>query len=129
MTSPIRPGPGDPDTQLLPLHSARGRIALTATVLASSAALLDSTIANVALPKIGLELGGDLGALLQCGCGCGCGSLVVVRTAGGNAQTERIGRLQCSAPVPSCWMLIADVAALDCCKQNARARTKIIAAE
>jgi len=32
-------------------------------VLASSAALLDSTVANVALPRIGDEFGGDLGGL------------------------------------------------------------------
>lgn len=51
------------DGSLLRLHSGPGRIALAATVLASSAALLDSTIANVALPRIGEEFGGDLGGL------------------------------------------------------------------
>ena len=48
---------------LLRLHSGPGRIALAATVLASSSALLDSTVANVALPHIGEEFGGDLGGL------------------------------------------------------------------
>ena len=42
--------------ELLRLHSARGRIALLATVLASSAAMLDATIVNVALPKIATDL-------------------------------------------------------------------------
>ena len=48
---------------LLRLHSGAGRVALTATVLASSVALLDSTVANVALPHIGEDLGGDLAGL------------------------------------------------------------------
>ncbi|MHB1138181.1 MAG: MFS transporter [Microthrixaceae bacterium] len=51
------------DAGLLHLHTGVGRAALAATVLASSSALLDSTIANVALPHIGEEFGGDLGGL------------------------------------------------------------------
>ncbi|MET0627601.1 MAG: MFS transporter [Acidimicrobiia bacterium] len=46
--------PGEP--ALLSLHSARGRVALVATVLASSTAMLDATIVNVALPHIGRDL-------------------------------------------------------------------------
>ena len=41
---------------LLVLRSARGRVALTATVLASATAMLDSTVVNVALPRIGEDL-------------------------------------------------------------------------
>jgi EmrB/QacA subfamily drug resistance transporter len=41
---------------LLTLHSTRGRIALAASVLASSTAMLDATIVNVALPHIGADL-------------------------------------------------------------------------
>lgn len=63
VVTPARAAPGEPDGQLLRLRSASGRIALAATVLASSAALLDSTVANVALPRIGEEFGGDLGTL------------------------------------------------------------------
>lgn len=63
MASPTSSEPGDAAGPLLRLHSSSGRIALTATVLASSAALLDSTIANVALPRIGQEFGRDLGGL------------------------------------------------------------------
>lgn len=40
----------------LRLHSRQGRVALLATVLASSIALLDATIANVALPHIADDL-------------------------------------------------------------------------
>ncbi|MFI5046194.1 MAG: MFS transporter [Acidimicrobiia bacterium] len=42
--------------RLLELRSARGRVALAATVLASSTAMLDATIVNVALPHIGDDL-------------------------------------------------------------------------
>jgi EmrB/QacA subfamily drug resistance transporter len=38
------------------LHSGRGRLALAATVLASSTAMLDATVVNVALPHIGTDL-------------------------------------------------------------------------
>ncbi|WP_349372171.1 MFS transporter [Streptomyces sp. G-G2] len=45
------------------LASARGRWILLATVLGSSMALLDSTVVNVALPRIGRDLGADLAVL------------------------------------------------------------------
>ncbi|MFJ8209609.1 MFS transporter [Streptomyces sp. NPDC096033] len=45
------------------LRSARGRWVLLATVLGSSMALLDSTVVNVALPRIGRDLGADLAVL------------------------------------------------------------------
>jgi EmrB/QacA subfamily drug resistance transporter len=47
----------------LVLHSARGRIALVATVGASSMALLDGTIVNVALPHIGSDFHASVSAL------------------------------------------------------------------
>lgn len=49
----------------LPLvyESARGRWVLTATVLGSGLAQLDGTVVNVALPRIGEDLGGGLTAL------------------------------------------------------------------
>lgn len=47
----------------VPLRSARGRWILLATVLGSSMALLDSTVVNVALPRIGRDLGADLAVL------------------------------------------------------------------
>ena len=45
------------------LRSARGRIALTATVAASGMAMLDATVVNVALPHIGEDFGVDVSAL------------------------------------------------------------------
>ena len=47
----------------LRVSSARGRWVLTATVLGSSMALLDSTVVNVALPTIGRNLHASLGEL------------------------------------------------------------------
>ncbi|MCX5192689.1 MFS transporter [Streptomyces sp. NBC_00249] len=47
----------------VPLASARGRWILLTTVLGSSMALLDSTVVNVALPRIGLDLDADLAVL------------------------------------------------------------------
>ncbi|MFG2616666.1 MFS transporter [Streptomyces sp. NPDC048507] len=61
------PGPGgDPGGDSAPgvaLRSARGRWILLATVLGSTMALLDSTVVNVALPRIGRDLGADLAVL------------------------------------------------------------------
>lgn len=51
------PAPG------VPLASARGRWILLTTVLGSGMALLDSTVVNVALPRIGREFGADLAVL------------------------------------------------------------------
>lgn len=58
MTTPATPAvPG------VPLASARGRWILFTTVLGSSMALLDSTVVNVALPRIGQDLDADLAVL------------------------------------------------------------------
>src|SRR5262245_44048964 len=53
----------DVATAGLDLHSAKGRIALTATVGASAMALLDSTVVSVALPHIGAEFDASVSAL------------------------------------------------------------------
>ena len=50
---------GDP----VVLRSARGRWVLTAAVLGSGIALLDSTVVNIALPAIGRDLGADFSGL------------------------------------------------------------------
>ncbi|WP_251059055.1 MULTISPECIES: MFS transporter [unclassified Streptomyces] len=55
--------PGEPPAPDVRLASARGRWIVLATVLGSSMALLDSTVVNVALPRIGLDLGADLAVL------------------------------------------------------------------
>jgi EmrB/QacA subfamily drug resistance transporter len=57
------PGRTRGDGDLLVLTSARGRVALAATVLASSTTMLDATIANVALPDIGRDMGADVADL------------------------------------------------------------------
>src|ERR687892_106604 len=45
------------------LASPQGKWIVLTTVLGSAMALLDSTVVNVALPRIGLDLGADLAAL------------------------------------------------------------------
>ncbi|MFI9160290.1 MFS transporter [Kitasatospora aureofaciens] len=47
----------------LRLGTARGRWVLIATVLGSSMAMLDGTVVNVALPRIGTDLGASLASL------------------------------------------------------------------
>lgn len=64
MTAPTEPGtPGGPGAPGVVLASARGRWILLTTVLGSSMAMLDSTVVNVALPRIGEDLGADLAVL------------------------------------------------------------------
>src|SRR6476469_6163559 len=57
---PVARGDGD---QPLAYASARGKWVLTATVLGSGLAMLDGTVVNVALPRIGEDLGGGLTSL------------------------------------------------------------------
>ena len=57
--SATAPGRQDP----LAYASARGKWVLTATVLGSGLAQLDGTVVNVALPRIGEDLGGGLTSL------------------------------------------------------------------
>lgn len=47
----------------LVLHSAKGRVALLATVAASGMAMLDATVVNVALPRIGEEFDASVSSL------------------------------------------------------------------
>ncbi|RSS74797.1 MFS transporter, partial [Streptomyces sp. WAC06614] len=51
------------DSPQVRLATAQGRWILVATVLGSTMALLDSTVVNVALPRIGRDLGADLAVL------------------------------------------------------------------
>ncbi len=60
MIHPARSQQSPPD---LRLDGAAGRWVLLATVLGSGVALLDATVVNIALPAIGRDLGGGLGAL------------------------------------------------------------------
>ncbi|MEU9378585.1 MFS transporter [Streptomyces sp. NPDC048255] len=56
-------GPGPDPGGGVRLGTARGRWIVLTTVLGSSMALLDSTVVNVALPRIGEDLGADLAVL------------------------------------------------------------------
>jgi EmrB/QacA subfamily drug resistance transporter len=51
------------DRRLLGLHSTAGRVGLTATITASAMTMLDATIVNVALPRIGSDLDVDVSGL------------------------------------------------------------------
>ncbi len=59
----IHAAPSQPSPPDLRLDDAAGRWVLFATVLGSGVALLDATVVNIALPAIGRDLGGGLGAL------------------------------------------------------------------
>lgn len=54
---------GSGEARTLDFGSSQGRLVVTATVLASGVAFLDATVVNVALPRIGTDLGADLAAL------------------------------------------------------------------
>lgn len=55
--------PAEPSGAGVPIASARGRWILLTTVLGSTMAMLDGTVVNVALPRIGEDLDADLAVL------------------------------------------------------------------
>lgn len=62
VSGPARGPTRGPASEPLRVGSARGRLTLLVTVLASGMAFVDSTAVNVALPRMGLELGADFAA-------------------------------------------------------------------
>ncbi len=92
---------------LLRLGSWRGRLALAATILASSTAMLDSTMANVALPHIGDELGAGVSGLqwVITGYLLTLASLILV----GGALGDRFGRKRIFL-VGAAWFALASLA-------------------
>ncbi|MGC0365175.1 EmrB/QacA subfamily drug resistance transporter [Rhodococcus sp. 27YEA15] len=74
----------------LQLASRRGRWVVTATVLGSSLALLDSTVVNIALPHIGEDLGAGVSGLqwTLSGYTLALASLILL----GGALGDRLGR-------------------------------------
>src|SRR5689334_11701729 len=78
------------DADALRLGSARGSSALAATVAASSMAMLDATIVNVALPHIGDEFNASVSALqwVLTGYLLALASLILL----GGALGDRFGR-------------------------------------
>ena len=79
-----------PTARRLILHSARGRIALVATVGASGMAMLDGTVVNVALPHIGADFDASVNALqwVLTGYLLALASLILL----GGALGDRFGR-------------------------------------
>ena len=85
------PGMADePDARLLELRSARGRITLATVTLGSGVAMLDGTVVNIALRKIGTDLGASLADLqwISNGYMLSLASLILV----GGALGDRLGR-------------------------------------
>ncbi len=74
----------------LHLKSARGRWVVAATVLGSSLAMLDGTVVNVALPRIGDDLGAEVAGLqwVLSGYTLTLASLILL----GGALGDRLGR-------------------------------------
>jgi len=74
----------------LTLHSAKGRVALAATVAASSMTFLDATVVNVALPHIGRDFHAPVSALqwVLTGYLLSLASLILL----GGALSDRLGR-------------------------------------
>jgi EmrB/QacA subfamily drug resistance transporter len=87
--SPTAVRPDQPAAGLV-LHSARGRVALVATVAASGMASLDATVVNVALPHIGAEFHASISTLqwVLNGYLLSLASLILL----GGALGDRLGR-------------------------------------
>jgi EmrB/QacA subfamily drug resistance transporter len=90
----------------LALDSARGRWALTASVLGSGVALLDTTVVNVALPALGRDLGADLAGLQWTvnGYVLSLASLILL----GGALGDRFGRRRVFV-VGTVWFAVASL--------------------
>lgn len=93
MTGPAPPEPApaqEPSAPGVALATAQGRWIVLTTVLGSSMALLDSTVVNVALPRMGRDLGADL-AVLQWTVNAYLLTLAALILVGG-ALGDRFGR-------------------------------------
>jgi EmrB/QacA subfamily drug resistance transporter len=99
-TRPAAPGDG------LVLKTAPGRIALTATVAASSMAMLDATVVNVALPHIGEDLNASVSALqwVLTGYLLALASLILL----GGALGDRYGRRKVFV-IGTVWFAVASL--------------------
>lgn len=80
----------EPGDRLLELGSARGRLTLATVTLGSGVAMLDGTVVNIALRRIGIDLGASLAELqwISNGYLLSLASLILV----GGALGDRLGR-------------------------------------
>ncbi|MFJ3876196.1 DHA2 family efflux MFS transporter permease subunit [Streptomyces sp. NPDC090077] len=90
LTPASGPVPAPAAEPAVALGSAQGRWIVAATVLGSAMALLDSTVVNVALPRIGQDLGADM-AVLQWTVNAYLLTLAALILVGG-ALGDRFGR-------------------------------------
>lgn len=90
----------------LVLHSAKGRIALTATVAASAMAFLDATIVNVAVPRIGKQFHAGVTTLqwVLTGYLIALASLILL----GGALGDRFGRRKVFM-IGTAWFAVASL--------------------
>lgn len=90
----------------LVLHSAKGRLALIATVASSGMASLDATVVNVALPHIGDDLDGSVSALqwVLTGYLLALASLILL----GGALGDRFGRRKVFV-IGTVWFAVASL--------------------
>ena len=90
----------------LVLRSTAGRVALTATVAASSMAMLDATVVNVALPHIGDDLDASVSALqwVLTGYLLALASLILL----GGALGDRYGRRKVFV-IGTVWFAVASL--------------------
>jgi EmrB/QacA subfamily drug resistance transporter len=86
----VPPGATDPDAELLRRSSTAGRIAIATLTLGSGIAILDGTVVNIALRRIGTDLGASLAQLQWVSNGylLSLASLILV----GGALGDRLGR-------------------------------------
>src|SRR5215831_9420148 len=96
----------DVATAGLALHSAKGRIALAATVGASAMASLDATVVNVALPHIGKDFHASVSSLqwVLTGYLLALASLILL----GGAFGDRYGRRKVFV-VGTVWFALASL--------------------
>jgi EmrB/QacA subfamily drug resistance transporter len=97
----------DPNGADVTLDSARGRWVLAATVLGSGMAMLDSTVVNLALPRIGEDLDAGFGQLqwIVNGYTLSLAALILL----GGSLGDRVGRRRMFV-VGTVWFTLASVA-------------------
>jgi EmrB/QacA subfamily drug resistance transporter len=102
----MTPAPGQGVGDGLALHSAKGRVALVATVAASAMASLDATVVNVALPHIGRDFHANVSSLqwVLTGYLLALASLILL----GGALGDRYGRRKVFV-IGTVWFAAASV--------------------